>query len=57
MWEISEGDTKILYAMKLVPPKDVGFWEFKVLKCQKLSMQAFFNFLVLEDASGVSGIN
>ena len=24
MWEISEGDTKFLYAMKLVPPKDLG---------------------------------
>ena len=24
MWEISEGDTKFLYTMKLVPPKDLG---------------------------------
>ena len=24
MWEISEGRTKFLYAMKLVPPKDLG---------------------------------
>ena len=24
MWETSEGDTKFLYAMKLVPPKDLG---------------------------------
>jgi hypothetical protein len=23
VWEISEGDTKFLYAMKLVPPKDL----------------------------------
>ena len=25
--EISEGDTKLLYVMKLVPPKDLGFLE------------------------------
>lgn len=24
VWEISEGGTKSLYAMKLVPPKDLG---------------------------------
>ena len=24
MWKISEGDTKFLYAMRLVPPKDLG---------------------------------
>jgi hypothetical protein len=24
MWETSEGDTKFLYVMKLVPPKDLG---------------------------------
>jgi hypothetical protein len=24
MWEINEGDTKTLHAMKLVPPKDLG---------------------------------
>ena len=24
MWEISEGDTKFLYAMKSVLPKDLG---------------------------------
>ena len=24
MWEISEGDTKLRYTMKLVPPKDPG---------------------------------
>ena len=31
MWEISEGDIKFLYAMKLVPIDDrLGFWESKV---------------------------
>ena len=24
MWEISEGDIKFLYGMKLAPPKDLG---------------------------------
>jgi hypothetical protein len=24
LWEINEGGTNILYAMKLVPPKDLG---------------------------------
>ena len=24
MWEISEGDSQYIYAMKLVPPKDLG---------------------------------
>ena len=24
MWEISEGDTKFLYTMRIVPPKDLG---------------------------------
>ena len=24
MWEFSEGDSKFLYAMKLVPPNDLG---------------------------------
>ena len=24
MWEISEGDTKFLYTMKSMPPKDLG---------------------------------
>ena len=51
MWEISEVDTKFVYALKLVSSKDLGFWESKVSKCQKLSMQAHFNFLELGDAS------
>ena len=50
MWEVSEGDTKFLYGMNLVPRKDVGFREFKVSKCLKFSMQVFFNFFVLGDA-------
>ena len=24
MWEIGEGDTRLLYAMKLMPPIDLG---------------------------------
>ena len=36
--EIREGETKFLYNMKLVPPKVVGFREFRVSKCRKLSM-------------------
>jgi len=30
--DISEGDAKFLYAMKLVPPEDLGFLEPKVLE-------------------------
>ena len=40
--------------MKLVSPKDLDFWEPKVSKYRKLSMQAFFSFLVLGDALGLS---
>ena len=45
---------KVPYAMKSMPPKDLGFMKPKVSKCRKLSMQALFNFLVLGNASGVS---
>ena len=41
--------------MKLVPSIDLGFHESKVSKCQILSMQYLFSFLVLVDVSGVSG--
>lgn len=52
---ITEGYTKFLYAMKVVPPKDLRFQEPKVSKCQKLSKQArLFNMLVLGDVSVVS---
>ena len=56
VWEIGEVYTKFLYLVKLVPPKDLGFQE---PKCQtaKHSMQAFFSFIVLGDALGVSGAN
>jgi hypothetical protein len=36
MWEISDGEIQNLYAMKLVPPKNLGFWEPKVSKCWKV---------------------
>jgi hypothetical protein len=36
--------------MKLVSPEDLGFRESKLLKCQKLSMQALSNFSMLVDA-------
>ena len=52
--EISEGDTKLLHAMRLVAQEDLGFWELKVSKCWKLSKHALFNFLMLGDALGVS---
>ena len=32
MQEISEGDNKALYAIKLVPPNDLRFEESKVIK-------------------------
>lgn len=57
MWEISEGHTKLIYIMKLMPPKDLGFWEFKVSKCRKLSVQVLFNRLVLGDFSIMSNID
>jgi hypothetical protein len=57
VWEISEVDTKFVDVVKLVSPKDLGFWEPKVSKCLKLSMQAHFIFSVLGDASWVSGAN
>lgn len=34
VWEISEGGTEFLYAMKL----DLGFQAHKVSKCRKLSL-------------------
>ena len=55
MQEISEGDTKFLHTMKLIPPEDVGFQVSKVPKCWKLSMQALLSFLMLADALGESG--
>jgi hypothetical protein len=57
MWKLSKGIIKVLYAIKLVPPKDLGFMEPKVSKCWKLSMQALFHFLVLGNASRVSDTN
>ena len=38
-----------------MPPINVRFKEPKESKCWKLSVQALFNFLVLRDASRVSG--
>ena len=59
MWETSEGGISIFffYVMKLKPSWDSGVWEPKVSTCQKLSIQAFFSFLVLGDGSGVSVAN
>ena len=56
MWEISEGYRRLLHIIKLVPLEDLGFWEPKVSECWKLSMQALLSFLVLGDASRVSGV-
>ena len=42
--------------MKLMSLENLGFWEPKVSKCWKLSMQALFSFLVLGDVIGVSGV-
>ena len=44
VWEISEGSTEFLYAMKLVSPKDLGFQEPKVSKCHKLSLSLSLSF-------------
>ena len=44
MWEISEGDTKFLYAMKLMPLEDLGFQSLKLSKSQKLLMQTLYSF-------------
>ena len=56
MWKISEGDTKSHYIIKLMPPKDLEFREPKVSKCQKLSIQAPFGYLVLQDGSRLIGV-
>ena len=37
MWEITEGDTKFCYTLKLVLPE-----EYEVSKCRNLSMQVLF---------------
>ena len=39
MWEISEGDTKILYAMKLVIPLDLGLGAQSVKVLETLNTQ------------------
>ena len=57
---VSEGDTKFIYSLKLVATRKSmvsGAQFVKVSKCQKLSMQTLFGFLVLRDAPGVSGAN
>ena len=56
MWKISEGDTESHYIIKLMPPKDLEFREPKVSKCQKLSIQAPFSYLVLQDGSRLIGV-
>ena len=38
-----EGDVNFIYAMKLVPLEDLGYWEAKMSKCRNLSMQALFS--------------
>ena len=45
----------MLLCYELVPPKDPRFWPPKVAKYRKLSMQALFNFLVLQGALVLSG--
>ena len=57
MWEISEGCIEFLYDVKLVSLEDLEFWEPKVSKCRKLSMQTLFSFLMLGDALGLSDTN
>lgn len=46
-----------LYAIKLVPPKDLGCREIKVSKCMKLSMHVYFGFSMLGGVLGLSGID
>ena len=36
MWEISEGENKFLYAIKLVPSQDLGFGDSKAFYCKVL---------------------
>ena len=43
MWEISVGDIKSLYAMKSVPPKDLGFLEPKVSEILNTSSPQFLS--------------
>ena len=43
--EISEGDAKFLYAMKLVPPEDLGFQESKVSKVPETLNTSSLQFL------------
>ena len=49
--EIKEGETKFPWAMMSL--QDLGFWESKVSKCRKLSMQTLVNTSLLEEALGV----
>lgn len=55
MWEINEGNSMFLHSIELAPTKDLGCREPKVAKCRKLSMDVLLNFLVLGDASEMSG--
>ena len=55
MWEIRDGEFQFLYAMKLVSPKDLGFWELKVSKCWKVILNARSLQFSVKKALGLSG--
>ena len=56
MWKISEGILKSS-CYELVQPEDIGFGEPKLSKLWKILMQVLFYFLMLGDASRLSGAN